>query len=585
MYGFYGRVLKVDLTERCFDVVPLAEEILADHLGGKGLGTRLLLDENPPGADPLGPENRLIFATGPACNGPAWGGSRYGVYTKSPLTGLYCESYAGGKVPESMDSAGYDAIVISGRADRPMVLGVHPYGVDFHLARDLWGMETYEAEDEARERFAPVGFSRPGAVVIGPAGENRVRFALIENDYWRSAGRGGTGAVMGSKNLKAVVFAGDRKRPLADPKGMAAQAKGFAASGRDNPGVKAYKRFGTTMMVALMNTAGAFPARYWSQGTCEHWEKIAGEAYHAEHDVTPNACRKCFMACGRLTTIKGGRRDGLRIEGPEYETIYAFGGLCMIEDMAEIAYLNDLCDRLGLDTITGGNLCGLAIEAGLRGRIEPVVRYNDPDGCAALLRSIAAREGHGAVLAEGIRHAAQEWGLEDIAVHVKGMEPPGYDPRALKGMGLTYATTARGACHLRTTFYKPELSGMIPPERIEGKAEMLIDFEDRLALFDCLVLCRFYRDMYSWEELGKLVELLTGLPGDKARLQRIARRVVDLTRAFNLREGMSPDADRLPGRLTREALPDGKRVTEQEMARMTEEYYRLRGWPAQEPGA
>ncbi|MGE4470722.1 MAG: aldehyde ferredoxin oxidoreductase family protein [Desulfovibrio sp.] len=582
MFGCYGRMLRIDLTRRWYDIVPLSEETLARHPGGKALGTRLLLDETPPGTDPLGPDNGLIFTTGPACNGPTWGGSRYGVYTKSPLTGLYLESYAGGKTPESMDAAGYDAVVITGKAERPMVLAIHPHGCDFHLAGDLWGMETYETEDQALQRFAPVGFSRPGAVVIGPAGERQVRFALLENDYWRSAGRGGAGAVMGSKNLKALVFAGDRKRPLADPEGASTYAKKFLAAGKDTAGAKGYKQFGTTAMVALMNTAGAFPAKYWSQGTCEHWERLSGETFHAEHDVRPHACRKCFMACGRMTTVRGGRHNGLRLEGPEYETIYAFGGLCMIEDMAEIVHLNDLCDRLGLDTITAGNLCGLTIEAGLRGRIPPVLRYNDPQGCAALLRDMAARRGAGEVLAQGIRHAAREWDLEDVAVHVKGMEPPGYDPRALQGMGLSYATTARGACHLRTTFYKPELAGMIPPDQVEGKAELLIDFEDRLALFDCLILCRFYRDMYTWEELGQLMTCLTGAGGDKAALQRLGARAVQLTREFNLREGLTPDQDRLPRRLTREALPDGRSLKKEAMDRMVADYYRLRGWNAPE---
>jgi aldehyde:ferredoxin oxidoreductase len=254
----------------------------------------------------------------------------------------------------------------------------------------------------------------------------------------------------------------------------------------------------------------------------------------------------------------------------------------MIEDMAEIVHLNDLCDRLGLDTITAGNLCGLTIEAGLRGRIPPVLRYNDPQGCAALLRDMAARQGAGEVLAQGIRHAAREWDLEDVAVHVKGMEPPGYDPRALQGMGLSYATTARGACHLRTTFYKPELAGIIPPDQVEGKAELLIDFEDRLALFDCLILCRFYRDMYTWEELGQLMTCLTGAGGDKAALQRLGARAVQLTREFNLREGLTPDQDRLPRRLTREALPDGRSLKKEAMDRMVADYYRLRGWNAPE---
>lgn len=580
MHGFYRRILAVDLTRRTFIVEPVRDEVLAEHLGGKGLATRLLLDRNPPGVDPFAPENHLIFATGPFCQSRIWGASRYGVYTKSPLTRLYVESYSGGKVPEAIDAAGFDAIVFAGKADRPTVVSVHPEGAEIFDAGDLWGADTFRTEEEAVRRFAirNDGYRKPGAVVIGPAGEQLLRFALIENDKWRSAGRGGVGAVMGSKLLKAVVFQGDRKRSHAQPEAVAEYCKNFAKTNVDHPGVQAYKALGTTMMVKIMNTAQAFPSRYWAEGTCDHWERISGQTFHEEHDVKPNACAKCFMACGRLATLTKGRHKGLVIEGPEYETIFAFGGLCMIREIEEIAYLNDLCDRLGMDTITAGNLCGFTIEASRRGAIDHKIDYGDADGIAALVKMIAHREGIGNVLAEGIVHAAKVWGLEDLAIHVKGMEPAGYDPRVLKGMGLAYATSDRGACHLRTTFYKPELAGLIPRESIEGKAEMLIDYEDRLTLFDTLVFCRFYRDLYSWEELTTLVGLVTGLPVSKEELRRKAAGITTLTRKFNLREGLKPEQDRLPRRLHREALPTGQTLTEEEMETMLRDYYRLRGW-------
>lgn len=580
MHGFYGRILTVDLAARRFHIDPVEDSILDETLGGKGLSTRLLFENNPPGVDPLAPENHIIFATGPFCNSRIWGASRYGVYTKAPLTGIYAESYSGGKVPEAIDSAGFDAVVITGAADRPTVLSVSPDGVQFHDASDLWGADTYETEAAAVDRFAPTGdgYGKPGAVVIGPAGERLLRFAVIENDKWRSAGRTGVGAVLGSKKVKAVVFAGDRRRPLFDPSGVADYCKTFSKENLKSPGVEAYRNLGTTMMVKILNDAGAFPSKYWSAGTCDHWEKISGQTYHQTHQIKPNACAKCFMACGRLATISEGRHEGLVIEGPEYETIYAFGGLCMIDDIAEIAYLNDICDRMGMDTITAGNLCAFTIEAALRGKVEVAIGYNDPDGVAKLLMAIANREGVGEVLAEGIVPAAKAWGLEEIAVHVKGMEPAGYDPRVLKGMGLSYATSDRGACHLRTTFYKPELAGMIPRDAVEGKAEMVIDFEDRLTLFDTLILCRFYRDLYSWEELSTLIGMVTGTDASRPALQRRASAIATLTKRFNLREGMTPDADRLPKRLTSEALPSGHQVTEAEMARMLTDYYRLRGW-------
>jgi len=503
MDGFYGRILKVDLSEEKYSIEPVRDDIFEKYLGGKGLASYLLVELNPPGVDPLDPANSLIFATGPVTGSAIWGSCRYGVFTKSPQTGLYSESYAGGKVPEAIDSCGFDAIVIQGQSAIPTVLGVNPEGVDFHAAGDIWGMDTFKAEDAVLERFGRSGESvrRRGAVVIGPAGENLVRFAVTENDYWRSAGRTGVGAVMGSKHLKAVVFQGNRKRSLYDANAVSAFSKKVSLEGKDNPAAKAYKSMGTTMMVKIVNDAGAFPTRYWSEGKCEHWEKINAEALHERCQVTPRACLKCFLACGRMTTVQKGRHAGLKLEGPEYETIYAFGGLCLIDSIEEIVYLNDICDRLGMDTITAGNLCGFTIEAARRGKIDYKIDYGDAEAIAELLKKIAnppnpplpkggeggifpftkggqgrfsplAKGGRGDfedigdVLARGIKFAAREWDLEDIAVHVKGLEPPGYDPRVLKGMGLGYATSDRGACHLRATFYKAELSGMIDADVI-----------------------------------------------------------------------------------------------------------------------
>ena len=583
MDGCYGQILKIDLDTRQWHVEAVPEDIQQTYLGGKGLATHLLLENNPAGVDPLAPENTLIFATGPATGSAVWGGCRYGVYTKSPQTGFYAESYSGGKVPEAMAATGYDAVLIQGACAAPTVLAIYPDRVDFHAADDLWGQETYATEDAVVARFRrdDAGYKRPGAVVIGPAAENGIRFALIKNDQWRSAGRTGVGAVLGAKRVKGILFQGDRKRPLHDEDAVRALAKRLMSEGRDNPGVKAYKAMGTSQMVKIMNAAKAFPTRYWSMGTCPHWEDIGADALHTRCAVEPRACLKCFMACGRMTRVKEGPHAGLTIEGPEYETIYAFGGLCMIDAIESIIYLNDICDRLGMDTITAGNLCAFTIEAVRRGKVDFAVDYGDADGVAALLRLIAAREGIGAVLAEGLPYAAAQWDLEDIAVHVKGMEPAGYDPRPLKGMGLAYATSDRGACHLRATFYKPELSGMIDPGQVEGKAELFIDFEDRLTLFDTLILCRFYRDLYPWEALQEMLKALTGIDEDIAGLRRRAAAIATLTRRFNIREGLTPEDDRLPRQLHRR-LEDSKQVvTEEEIHTMVQDYYRLRGWDAQ----
>lgn len=580
MDGFYGRYLKIDLTAETYDIVSLNNEILLKYLGGKGLASCLLYALNPPGVDPLSPGNCLIFATGPVTNSRIWGSSRYGVFTKSPQTGFYSESYAGGKVPEAIDSSGFDAIVVTGRSKRPTVVLVKPDGAEFFDASDIWGMDTYETEDTVNERFGTSGSEseKSGAVVIGPAGENRVRFALIENDYWRSAGRTGVGAVMGSKHLKAIVFRGDKRRLLFDEQKVKLFSKEIALESKNNPAVQAYKSMGTPMMVKTTNQAKAFPTRYWSENFFDRWENISAESLHTRCRVQPRACAKCFIACGRMTTVLNGRHAGLTIEGPEYETIFAFGGLCMIDSIEEIAYLNDICDRLGLDTISAGNLCGLTIEAAIKKKIDFKIDYGDVDAIAGLLKKIAFRQGIGDILAQGIRHAAKIWRMEDMAVHVKGLEPPGYDPRVLKGSGLAFAVSDRGACHLRATFHNPELKGIIDPESVKGKAKLLVDFEDRLTLMDSFILCRFFRDIYPWDRLGKIIEMTTGQKENKPALQKRASEISALIRCFNIREGLKSEDDHLTKRFYKEILKTGHVASEVDLAAMLKDYYSLRGW-------
>jgi aldehyde:ferredoxin oxidoreductase len=578
MNGFYGRYLNIDLGKKNYSIETINDDVYETYLGGKGLASYLLYELNPPGVDPLSAENTLIFATGPLGGSTIWGSCRYGVYTKSPLTGFFAESYSGGRTPDAMDASGFDAIVIQGRCDEPAVLTVHPEGVDFHSAGELWGKETYGVEDAIKEQFAREEYRKKGALVIGPASENLVRFGCIKNDYWRSAGRTGAGTVMGSKKIKGILFTGNRKRPQADEAVVKAFSKNFMAEFKDHAAANAYRTLGTPMLVKLTNTAGAFPNRYWTKGTMDNWESISAEALIEKMDPTPNACGKCFMACGQLGTVKAGRHAGLKIEGPEYETIYAFGGLCLIDCIEEIAYLNDICDRLGMDTITAGNLCAFTIEAARRGKVDYKIDYGEVDAIADLLQKIAGREGIGEVLSQGIKHAAKEWNLEDIAVHVKGMEPAGYDPRKLKGMGLAYATSDRGACHLRATFYKPELAGMIPPEQIEGKAEMFLDFEDRLAIFDTLILCRFYRDFYLWDVLEDVIHKVTGLDASEKALKEKARAIATQIRRFNLREGMQAEDERLTKALHQPLTDTGQVITEEELEIMLKEYYQLQGW-------
>ncbi|MCJ7641880.1 MAG: aldehyde ferredoxin oxidoreductase family protein [Desulfobacterales bacterium] len=576
MKGFFNQLLRIDLSKEKSTVEPITESILRSYLGGKGLGSYLLVRENPPRIDPFASQNHLIFTLGPLADTPFYGSSRYAVFSKSPQTGIYSESYSGGKITLAMSRTGYDAIVIEGKSNHPIFLEISDEKVLFHDASHLWGQETYVAEEWILKK---TGVEGAGALVIGPAGENLVKFAVIESERWRSLGRAGIGAVLGSKKLKGIVFHGTRKRELADAPLLKELAQEFRERAKDHPIVNIYKKFGTPMLVSIMNTIGAFPTQYWSKGTLEGWEEISAESLLEKCEVSSIACPHCFMACGKLSKVKQGRHQGLCIMGPEYETIYAFGGLCMVKSIEEIMFLNDLCDRLGIDTITAGNLVAFAIEASKKGKIKDKLDYGDVDGIANLLRKIVYRKGVGKVLSQGVRHAGTAWGMEEDAIHVKGLEPAGFDPRVLKGMGLAYATSDRGACHLRATFYKSELSGQIHPDQIKGKAKLFVDYEDKMTLFDVLILCRFYRDLITWKDLQEIIRAACGISLSKKELKAMALGVINLARGFNEREGMTKKEDKLPRRFFREVLGEtGKTIRPEDLELMLKEYYQMRGW-------
>jgi aldehyde:ferredoxin oxidoreductase len=578
MDGFWNRLLRVDLGTRSWHAEPIEDLVLERYLGGKGLASQLLLANVPPGVDPLAPENPLILTIGPATGTGLPPASRFGLFAKSPQTGIFAESYSGGHVAPQIKATGYDAIVFQGAAEEPVFLEISDAGVAFHDAAPYWGMDAYQAED-ALEAAVAVRGAR--SIVIGPAGENLVPFAIVSNDRGRQAGRCGMGALMGSKRLKGIVFHGQAKGTVHDSGAVAAFNRDVRERGKTDGGAKAYRNFGTPMVVAIANTVGSFPSYYWSAGKVPHWKEISAERLVEHFHPKSKACAGCFFACGKVSTVPDGRHAGLTVEGPEYETLFSFGGLCAVDDLAEILYLNDICDRLGLDTITAGNVAGLAIEASRRGLLDYKLDYGDVDGIAELLHLITRCEGVGALLGQGVRHASRELGLEHLAIHVKGLEPPGYDPRALKGMGLAFAVSDRGACHLRATVYKAEFAGWVDRTVAEGKADVVLDFEDRHTVYDTLIFCRFYRDMIGWDDLPVVVRGLTGLDLDKAGLQALSARIAGAIRAFNLREGMTSADDTLPDRFFTEPLqPSGETLSRAELDKMLGEYYARRGWTA-----
>ncbi len=576
MKGVFGKILNVDLEKRTVSEEAVPERVYREYIGGKGLGAYLLVEKNPVGVDPLSPENKFILVTGPACGFTIWGANRYGVFTKSPQTGIFSESYSGGKAFLPISKIGYDAVILDRACDDWVYLEFRNGDITYHDASFLLGKDSFETEDILEEKYKG---EKASVLTIGPAGENLVKYAYVNNDHGRSLGRTGVGAVLGSKKIKAIVFIGTVEKEAANPDLLVSYRKELLKKGKNHPGTKKYHDLGTSQVVDLTTKIDAFPARYWQEGTVPHKDRINGPTMHEEIDVKPTSCYFCFIGCGRGSTIKNGRHKGLVMDGPEYETINGFGGLNMVDDINEIAYLNDICDRMGFDTVTASNTTAFAIEAYRRGKIDYEIDYGEVDRIAELLRLIGLREGIGDLFAEGVREASRRLGLEDIAIHVKGLEPPGYDPRNLQGMGLGYAVSDRGACHLRATFYKPELAGLIDRLKSEGKAKMFLEYEDRLTIYDTLILCRFFRDIIYYDELNKIVKGTLGFDIEEEEFREIAKRIALKIREFNLREGMTPEADWLPERFFTEPIgTEGHVLDREEFRELVDEYYRLRGY-------
>ena len=556
----------------------MGERIYRKLIGGRGLGSWLLYHSIEPGVDPFSPENVLIIASGPLNATKVPLASKLGIFFKSPLTEGYGESYIGGTIPPYPKWAGFDAIVIKGRAEEPIYLLFREQSLEFTSAKDLWGKSIYETEEILLETYG----KRASILSIGPAGENLVRYACISNNKWRQAGRSGGGSVMGSKRLKAIVF----DVPKNDYE--AAKKEEFEELVRDlfskfktSAGAKRLREFGTSAMTIPANEMGFFPTRYWSNGMMENWEKIGADAVKFIL-VRPHPCYNCPIACGRF--IKVNTKWGtIEMDGLEYETINTLGGQLLIDDIGAVAWLNDLADKLGLDTISVGNVLGFAIEAYKRGKIKTKIEYNDPEAAARLIQDITYRRGDGKILAEGVARAAKVLGLEDIAIHVKGQEPPAYDPRRLKGMILGLGTSPRGACHLRMMAYYVDLKGWgggAESTSLE-KVKILVDFEDFMTSFDSLILCKFGRDIFDWETMVKLFNALTGFDFSLKEYKKAITRITTLTRVINSREGMDRRHDRLPKRLIKESithLGNEYKISEDEMERMLDLYYEVRGY-------
>jgi aldehyde:ferredoxin oxidoreductase len=587
--GYHGRYLRLHPDPGRSGVVPLDGATLRCWVGGVGLGAWLLTRENPPGIDPLAADAALVMALSPLVGSPLTTSAKFAVVGKSPLTSRICDALSSSHFALAAKRAGVDALVVRGAWPKPVVLVVDGAGRDepavaVRDANDLRGLPAAEAEFRLRCTLGPEW----QVAAIGPAGEALVPFATISHDG-RHAGRGGLGAILGSKNVKAIAVRGDRRVAVADPERTVALARDLSARSF-GPATEKYRELGTIANLLVFNRLDALPTRHFAAGRFDGAEALAGVDLAPARRIARNSCAACTIGCEHVYPTRDG--GGVRLE---YESLFALGPLCGVDDPAAVLEAAAACDRLGLDTISTGGTIAFVMEAGARGWLDPGLPSGRAlgfgDGAAVLeaIGLIARREGLGAALALGSRRLAESLGGDapDHAMHVKGLELPGYDPRALHAMALGLAVGARGADHNRSGAYEADFAGTSDRRRGDARsADAAIESEDRAALMDSLILCKFVRgtiaDLYA--EGAAMLSAVAGWESDAAELRDLARRVVELRRAFNEREGWTPAEDTLPPALLAEAddpSDERPRLSRGRLRSMIAAYYERRGWDAE----
>jgi aldehyde:ferredoxin oxidoreductase len=575
--GYFGQALVVDVGTGDAERIELPEAVLRACIGGAGLGAWLMHRLAPPRVEPLAPEAPLAFVFSPLVGTPLTTSAKFAVVAKSPLTGLLNDALASSHFAIAGKLTGNDAIVVRGACERPSVLLVDGDGARIEPADDLWGLPAAGAEDRLRNRLGQAW----RVAAIGPAGERLVRYATVSHDG-RHAGRGGLGAVLGSKNVKAVAVRGaGTKPPLADAATVLAAARDLR--GRSfGPATAKYRELGTLANLLSFNAINTLPTRNFSAASFEGAPKLAAEELNELRLVARENCASCTIGCEHIYAAPGGGTTRV-----EYENVFALGPLCGVSDPDAVLAASRLCDDLGIDTISAGGTLAWAMECAERGLIDaPWLRFGDAEALTRALREIGTRSGLGDLLAEGSRRAADTvgQGSDAFAPHVKGLELPGYEPRTLHAMALGLAVNARGADHNRSGAYEADLSGDL--DRLAGGAEHVdaaIETEDRAAIMDSLILCKFLRGVFDepWDEWSGLLAPVTGWDVDADELRRTARRIVVAKRLFNLREGWTRAEDRLPERFLTEPLEldSGReaRLTEDRLTAMIDAYYDRRG--------
>ena len=599
MYGWTRKVLRVDLSNLSSSVEDLDPEAAEQYIGGLGLGARYLYDEIDPAVDAYSPDNKVLFVTGPLTGTGAPAGNRYVVVTKSPLTGGIANSTAAGEFATNLKYAGYDVLILEGKASHPVYVSIDDERVSFADATPLWGMDTEETEQ------AVIAATAPDVKVscIGPAGENLVRFACVMNDRGRAAGRSGVGAVMGSKNLKAIAVRGTGGVKVADHERFYAAIESCYATLHD-PYTEHFHQTGTPGVLELVHTYGALPTRNFQSGNNEHYEKLTGEVLADTLSVRKRmgmGCPACPIACGRITRVKNPDFAGIGA-GPEYETIGMFGSSCYTNDLDAVSKANFICNEMGMDTISAGNSIACTMEMFEAGVIPQAdigfaLPFGEAKGMVRLAEMIAAREGFGDLLAEGAYRMCEHYGHTEYFMGVKKQEFPSYDGRGLQGMALGYATQPRGACHIRGELQDLDLYGQlgwrvtrdrgmeaVDPLSWEDKPGLSVDVQDWFCMIDSCGVCNFVWFMGCHEDqMRELLEAATGIDmGGHEGFMRTGSRIFNLETLFNRRAGLTSADDTLPERMLKTPLPDGPaKGYVCELDKMLPPYYELRGWDAQ----
>jgi aldehyde:ferredoxin oxidoreductase len=594
--GYTGRILRINLTDQSAKEEELPSEIAKDFIGGAGFGIKYLFDEVPAGADPLGPDNKLIFASGPLSGTTVPCASRMAVTAKSPLTGAVGMALAGGYFPVELKFAGYDILIIEGTADKPTYVWIKDGKVQFRSARKIWGMQTTDTQQIIKNELNDQNVR---IACIGPAGENLSRMACIINEL-RALGRKGLGAVMGSKNLKAIAIRGKGEVSVADKDKLKAARGEFTKAMKESEVLYPhFSKTGTPMVVDATCAIGIFPTKnYTATGEYAPADKL-GEEVQMTRNVGSEHCYGCPVGCSQLKLAKTGAYAGILAEGPEFETMYSFGGETGVDNIDAIIAADRLADELGLDTISAGVTIGFAMELYERGILSKEdtggleLNFGNDEAMVKLLRLMAFREGIGDILADGTKAAAKRIGkgADKYAMHVKGLELPGYDVRGAKAHGLNYATAYTGADHNRGYAFQ-EIFGIPIPYEVDrfaavGKGKLTKWNQDvRSATCDAPTMCAFLLDMavpaIATENTAHLMEAVTGLKFSPEEIQTVGERMNNLARAFNVREGFTRDDDTLPERLMSEPLKEGASkgqfISKEDLKLMLDEYYTERGW-------